>query len=245
MMRSSSIISVLIVALLPVATLARGGGFLRDGFSSSIGERRDDSGLAMGMTQELHSVQKYDWQIDSFDLSSIEDTKLRTHISKILKDKPVLFRPQSQSVKAGGFRAVALTGEGKKLRGLWSGGTIGDDPTVSGDAYTEVDYDTAVRCRGEAHLASFSLLLPPAEGRKERATLEYTVPMGMGNLNPEAVIVRGPAQVKLYPDGNRITGKGIKVGTAKIGFPMRPGLVDPAWAKGRQFFRRGRSVGQV
>jgi hypothetical protein len=102
----------------------------------------------------------------------------------------------------------------------------------------------------------------------------YQIPMESGNMNPKNMIPRGTAQVLLYPYGrnnanknaNAVTSttasssslsttttmkeKPIPFGTCRIGMGLpaiRPGLVDPAWSKGKPIFRTGhcRSVGTM
>lgn len=223
----------------------RGGGVFRDGFSSGLGDNTEDSRFGMGLSQEMQTLKKFNWEIGPFDVSGIPDKTLREHVGNLLKNKKVLFKPETKPLKGGKFRAMGLTADGKKIRGKWSGGARSAGTDVTSSQFLELDYDSALRTREGAAIVNFSLVLPPVKGSKDCPMIEFSVPMKMGTLNPEALTVRGKSTVTFYPTDDKEKADGTLLGKSTVGLPMRSGIVDPNWAKGRQFFRQGRSVGQL
>jgi len=77
----------------------------------------------------------------------------------------------------------------------------------------------------------------------------FSVPMGAGTTSPKAKVSQSNGKVTVYPNGRKRKGGGdseaIEVGTTYLHIQSGPSLIDPAWARGRKFFWKGRSVGQV
>jgi len=57
-------------------------------------------------------------------------------------------------------------------------------------------------------------------------------------------VPRGAGKLKVYPLGHD-KGECIDAGKCNVALPMRGGIVDPSWARGRKVFRQGRSTGLV
>jgi len=66
-------------------------------------------------------------------------------------------------------------------------------------------------------------------------------------MNPKAIVPRGSGTVRILPEGhgNSDDVKTLSIGKAFVTLPMRSGIVDPGWARGRLVFRKGRSTGLV
>ena len=110
-----------------------------------------------------------------------------------------------------------------------------------------MSYDEAVQNRLSALEVEFQL--PPINKKqpKKLPSVVFTVAVEPGTMNPKAILPRGPAAVKILPDGHDatdvvVTPEGGTAGMSFLSLPMRAGLVDPGWAKGRKVFRKGRSV---
>jgi hypothetical protein len=220
---------------------------LRDGFSSGMdrefspeGQEIDDSG---GMTQEMIKMKNQEWQLDPIDFTKIADKKLRKHLQTIL-GKPTRIKVTNLPLKKGlGYRAMGKTANGKKLRAAWRAGTRRNE-IRSKDIVNE-PFDDAVRRRQGASHINIELMLPSVKGSKDLPSLVYDVVVEMGSVNPEAVVARSKGTATLYPKGYKHKEYKVDVGTARACMPMKAGLVDPAWARGRTIFRKGRSVGQL
>mmetsp|Transcript_46412 Transcript_46412/g.68557 ORF Transcript_46412/g.68557 Transcript_46412/m.68557 type:complete len:271 (+) Transcript_46412:77-889(+) len=90
--------------------------------------------------------------------------------------------------------------------------------------------------------------------------LLYTIPIGYGRVQPTAVINDVRGLVRLLPGSvtqsvgrfheyventDLMNSEGQKVGFASLTLPRGPGVVDSSWARGRQWFYKGRSRGNL
>lgn len=66
-------------------------------------------------------------------------------------------------------------------------------------------------------------------------------------MNPKAIVPRGAGSVLVLPEGRSDEEEvlTLNAGKAHVSLPMKSGIVDPAWAKGRLIFRKGRPTGPV
>jgi hypothetical protein len=224
--------------------------FLRDGFSSKIGNdaksrmKLDDAGAAAGMSREMFLMKDRQWELQPpLDFSSIPNMKLRRHCEKYLH-KPITVKLSQKRGKYG-LRAVGEMPSGKRLRGFWRAAS-GGGGAAGGSDFLKIGYDEAIKQR--LTTVEFELQLPRADKKsKGLPSIIYSVAMEPGAMNPKAVVPRGGGSVRILPNGHADGGDAatIEVGKAYVSIPMRSGLVDPGWAKGRMAFRRGRSVGTV
>ena len=253
---SLTLLLVLLLVAFPQVTLAaRGGGFMRDGFNNRM-EREftpESSGVDElgGMTPEMLVLKNQEWQLEPPNQhvvsNTIRDKMLRAHVQKFVS-KPLRIKGTGVGLRTAtnvGYKAVAKTHEGKKMRAVWKRGTVLGERRITSRDMLKVSYDDAVRQRTGATHVSWELILPPVPGTKDLPSLVYTVPIQMGSVNPEAVVATSEGTVTLYPKGSKDKTNRIELGTARALMPMRAGLVDPSWARGRTIFRKGRPVGQV
>lgn len=223
------------------------GAFLRDGFNNGMdrefspeGQEIDDSG---GMTQEMIMMKNQEWQLDPVDFSRIQDAKLRKHLRNLV-GKPTRIKVTNLPLKKGlGYRAMGKTANGRKLRAAWRAGTRRNE--IRSKDMVNVPFDDAVRRRQGASHINIELMLPPVKGSKDLPSLVYDVVVEKGSVNPEAIVARSKGTVTLYPKGYKHKEDKVDVGSARACMPMKVGLVDPAWARGRTIFRKGRPVGQL
>jgi hypothetical protein len=235
-----------LLAALLLETEAR-GAFMRDGFNAGMdrefspeNQEIDDSG---GMTQEMIMMKNQEWQLDPIDFSKVPNGKLKRHL-KGLVGKPTRVKVTNLPLKKGlGYRAMGKTTNGRKLRAAWRAGTRRNE--IKNKDIVHEPYDEAVRRRQGASHVNIELLLPPIKGSKELPSLVYDVVVERGAVNPEAIITRNKGKVTIYPRGYKNKSDKIEVGDAQVSMPLKSGIVDPAWARGRIIFRKGRAVGQV
>lgn len=196
------------------------------------------------MTSDMNAANGNVFQVDSFNhgLEKIKDSALKKHLQKYLS-KPLSFQLSNvQAPKRGGntYRAVAKTASGTKLRGYWKRGP--DTETLKSRDMMEVTYDEALRRRGNAgSQVDFEVQLPPLKGFLP--SVIYSVVLGTGAQSNEASVSKTIGLVKIHPKG--LEAKGFNLGKTHVCTPMRAGIVDPSWAKGRTIYRQGRSVGYV
>ncbi len=226
-----------------------GANFLREGFSSKVGNdarnrmKLDDAGASSGMSREMFLMKDKRWELHPVDFSSVRNLRLRRHCQKYL-NKPITMKLSSRRGKYG-LRAVGELPSGKRLRGFWRQG-VGSGGAQKGSDFLKICYDDAIKQR--LTTVEFELQLPPID-KKSRVlpTVVYSVAVEPGAMNQKAVVPRGGGSVRILPEGH---GDGeevptVDVGSAHVSIPMRAGLVDPGWAKGRILFRRGRTTGLV
>jgi hypothetical protein len=220
---------------------------LREGFSSKVGSdarnrmKLDDAGAANGMGRDMFLMKDKQWELQPADFSTVKDWKLRRHCEKFL-GKPVKMKLSSRAGKYG-LRAMGETQSGQRLRGFWRQkiGTQG-----KGSDFLKIKYDDAVKQR--LTTIEFEVQLPPTDKRsKVLPAVIYSVAVEAGAMNQKVMVPRGAGSVRILPDGH---GDGdevrtLEVGKAMVSLPMRSGIVDPSWARGRIVFRKGRPTGQI
>lgn len=228
--------------LLPIISAQR---FLREGFSNQMdsdfrGEMKlDENESLSGMTREMFLMQDVKWELQP---PTIEDGKLsrsvKAHINKYL-NSPVQLQLLKKRGKYG-LKAVGVMKNGKKIRAFWRQGVA--DRVKSSD-FLELSYDEAVRSR--LFVVEFEVQLPPVKGTRQLPSVVYQIPLESGSMNTKSMVPRSAGNVKVFPEGRKDGEKqsAVSVGNCIVSASMRNGLVDPAWAKGRIAFRRGRSKG--
>jgi hypothetical protein len=222
---------------------------LRDGFSSKVGSdaknrmKLDDAGAAAGLSREVYLMKDKRWEIQPADFSTIDDLKLRRQCEKYLS-KPVTMKLSTRRGKYG-MRAVGDLQNGKRLRGFWRQAP-GSGTMTQGSDFLKLKYADAVKQR--LTTVEFELQLPPTDRKsKTLPAVIYSIAVEPGAMNQKAIVPRGGGSVRILPKGHGDGDKAqtMEVGKAYVSIPMRSGLVDPGWAKGRMAFRRGRSTGPV
>ncbi|GKY92280.1 hypothetical protein MPSEU_000199100 [Mayamaea pseudoterrestris] len=196
-----------------------------------------------GMNREMFLMQKLKWEIEPPQLlatSQSLDPKLKQHIKKYLGSAPVELKLQSKKGQYG-LRAVGLLENGKKLRAFWRQSPA--SARLKAGDFMKSSYDDAVRSR--LFVVEFEMQLPPIGKSKVLPSVVYQVAVESGSMNPKAVITRGSGKVLLYPGGHDANLQRIEAGTCNVGVSMKAGLIDPNWARGRPFFRKGRSPGLI
>lgn len=193
------------------------------------------------------------------------DPSLRKHILKYLgcsgishHRKPIELELLKKRGKFG-LRAIGTMDNGKKLRAFWRQSTSGimnenGSTSRTSPSFLQMSYDDAVKSR--LFTVEFEIQLPPIEiqenttnsMRKKKKVLPsvvYQVPIESGSMNPQAIVPRGVGNVLVYPSGRQSQSSPyFAAGKCRISsVPMRAGLVDPSWSKGKAIFRSGRFAG--
>ena len=237
--------SLLLLMVLPCGVSAQ--RFLREGFSNQMesdfkGEMAlDESEAASGMTREMFLMQDVEWELQKIDFSSVKDSKLRNHLQGFFKD-PLKLKLSKRKGKYG-LRAMAQMESGKRLRAFWR--QAGGGSRLPASELVNVDYDEAVKSR--LSTLEFEIQVPPVEKKsRQLPSVVVSVPIEPGTMNGKAIVPRGAGSVKVLPIGH-IEGSTpkLEVGRAHVSLPMKAGLVDPSWARGREIFRKGRPTGMV
>lgn len=226
--------------------------FMRQGFSNQedfgAEMKLEESEGAVDMTREMFLMQDLKWQLQPVanNYSAVTDRAVRKHLQKHLGKTPVELKLLKKRGKFG-LRAVGRTEKngGKKLRAFWrqSAGARG------GVNFLEASFDEA--CRSRLFTVEFEVQLPPVPRNKsannQNAVLPsvvYQVSVEPGSMNAKALVPRSASRVFVYPAGRGGAAERVEVGKANVSVvPMKAGLVDPGWAKGRPIFRKGRNSG--
>jgi len=172
----------------------------------------------------------------------VRDPKLLEHLEKYIGDKPITVKLTSVGKLSGS------TAGGLKVKGSWKGvGQIQKEEMITKDQEPELlqmSYDAAVRrCLDEkTHVVDIILELPPVQGLKNPSIIYSTV-VSRSMAAEQAGLIKSSSVVKLHPRGE--TEKGYNLGLTSISLPMRAGLIDGGWAKGKTIFRTGQSMGTV
>lgn len=185
-----------------------------------------------------------DWELQSATFENILDARLRRHLESFLQT-PVTLKLSSRKGKYG-LRAVGHLASGKRLRAFWRQST--DSKKLKADGILSATYDDAIR--SQLSVMEFEIQLPPHDKKsKELPSVIFSVPVEPGSMNSKAIIPRGAVNVRVLPKGRRISDdsppQDVDLGKGHVHLPMRAGLVDAAWAKGRSVFRRGRINGVI
>ena len=216
--------------------------FLRDTGATGAQVRsemalEEGQGLS-GMSREMFLMKDKQWELLPSELKDVESS-VRRHVLKYMKD-PVELSLQKRKGKYG-MRAIGKTQSGQKLRAYWRQCPPGVIEKFTSSQLLDVPYDAAVRSR--LSMVEFEVQLPPMKGSKKLPSVVYSVAIEPGTMNPKAIVPRGAGKIRIFPDGR--DGAPIEAGTGNIGLRMRAGLVDPAWAKGKAIFRKGRPTGLI
>jgi len=215
---------------------------MRQGFSGNedFGSEMalEDNESAIDMTREMFLMQNMEWEIQPAVDLNVPDAAVRQQIKKYLS-KPVEMKLFKKRGKYG-LRAIGRTQDGKKLRAFWRQAS-GASTRLKDSSFLTASYDDAVRSR--LFTVEFEVQLPPIKKGQPLPSVVYQFSVEPGSMNPKALVPRGTGRVSVFPAA-RSEGKLEDVGKATIGaVAMKPGLVDPGWAKGRPIFRRGRKSG--
>lgn len=230
--------------------------FMRQGFSNQedfgAEMKLEDSEGAVDMTREMFLMQDLHWHLQPVapsNYANVKDRAVRQHLIKYLGGKQVELKLLKKRGKFG-LRAVGKTESGKKLRAFWRQAQAAQRGSVD---FLEASYDEA--CRSRLFTVEFEVQLPPMpSGSKQKSaaaagglpSVVYQVSVEPGSMNAKALVPRTAGRVLCYPNGRGGIHRddAIDVGTANVSVvPMKPGLVDPGWAKGRPIFRKGRNSG--
>jgi len=223
--------------------------FLREGFSNKMesdfkGEMKlDEGGAASGMTREMFLMKDIDWELQPGTFANLPDAKLRRHLESFLQ-KPITLKLSTRKGKYG-LRAVGHLPSGRRLRGFWrqSVGPL----ALNGDSFLSTAYDDAVRSR--LSVMEFEVQLPPQDKKSQALpSVIFSVPVEPGSMNAKAIIPRGAVNVRVLPKGrvsDDSSAQHVELGKGHVHLPMRAGLVDAAWARGRSVFRKGRINGII
>lgn len=152
-------------------------------------------------------------------------------------------------VTVGSFRPKDIT-KAKKLRAVWS--------VRDGDASqsSRSDRDICLRKSYEEYQAIMNqrfdveLILPKIKSKKNSGAnpvILYSTPMAEGTTQEDARVSQSDGIITVFPNGRKKGGDdhGIIVGATSLHLHAGPSSVDGYWARGRKFFWKGRSVGQL
>jgi hypothetical protein len=198
------------------------------------------------------------------DGDSRVDGATRAHIRKYLQNQGSVSLQLLKRRGRFGLRAVAVTQKGQKLRAFWREqpkpmGVASSRNTRATDFLT-MSYDDALRSRlfnveFEVQLPKIKKFAAWIKRSRNAPSVIYSVALEPGTMNPKIMIPRGVADVAVLAEGRQANDSGVVskaartsiVGTAVIGStPLRPGLVDPTWARWRGGpFRKGRPTGLI
>jgi len=219
-------------------------GGLREGFSSKVGsdarnKMKDEAGAANGMTREMFLMKDKTWELQPVDFTCINNLKLRRHCQKFLSH-PVQMKLSNRKGKFG-LRAQGQLKSGKRLRGFWRQSTS----DAKGEDFLKLGYDEAVKQR--LTTIEFEIQLPPTDKKSRKLpTVIYSIVVEGGAMNPKAIVPRGAGTVRVLPEGHSEEEVDTLIaGKAQVSMPMKSGIVDPGWAKGRLVFRKGRPTGPI
>jgi hypothetical protein len=239
-----------------------GQRFLRQGFSNNedfgAEMKIEDKENAVDMTREMFLMQNLQWQIQTPFLhdnyGKIRNASIRRHIQKYIGNQAIDIRLQKKRGKYG-LCALGRTDRGKMLRAFWRQSVATNAPlsttttTTRGIDFLKASYDDA--CRSRLFTVEFEIQLPSLttkhakNGAPEKVfpSIVYQVSLEPGSMNPKALVPRSAGRVFVYPTRNKINER-IEVGKAYVSSaPIKPGMVDPSWAKGKPIFRKGRNSG--
>lgn len=243
MISNGSLVRTTFLLLVTINFVA--GNFLREGFNSKVGAdarakmKLDDPGLANGLSRAMFLMKDKQWEIQPADFSLVKDRKLRRHCKKYL-NKPIKMKLTGVQGNYG-RKAQGVLPDGKRLRALWREALPADDTTID---VLKDRYDEAVRQRMTT--IEFEIQLPPTDKKSKTLPIViYSVAVEAGSMNPKIMVPRGSGYVRILPKGRADKTLSMELGKAFVTIPMKSGIVDPGWARGRTIFRKGRPVGLV
>lgn len=240
----------------------------RRGATYSYDDEESEDAVTSGVSNDLTLLRGSSWnlqplQVDS-DHQSADASKYMGHIQKYLS-KSLEVKLSGRQGK-NGMRAVGRTPDGTKLRMFWRGHA---DRLVASDDLLKLSYDDAVK--KTVPTCELEIQLPPVgktpRGKKPLLPcVIYTISFERGQMDKEKLVPKHTVDAKFLlrgkeradinankkktyskygpPDESKVA-TGSRIGHARLTAPMKAGLVDPAWAKGRAIFRKGRPTGQV
>lgn len=216
---------------------------LRQGFSTTLGSqdrsRSDEAGMRNGLSREMFLMKNKQWELQPVNFECIKDLKLRRHCQKYLS-RPIKMKLSARGGKYG-LRAQGLCG-GKRLRGFWRQNV----PDEKRDDFLKIGYDEA--CSQRLSSIEFEVILPPTDKKSRKLpSVIYSVVVETGSMNQKAIVPRSSGTVRILPEGrgNGEDDKILSIGKAFVTLPMRSGIIDPGWSRGRSFFKKGRTTGLV
>lgn len=256
----------LLLFLLTIPSLINGrkaiggsSGVLGDGGPDPTRERK----------ASMAEIGKGQWQFPPLDASTVIDKlgpqhrTISQYICNTLSSKPLSVELKSTKVgrkrssnsgpQDAKFRAVVVAQSNlpninnikkplsSRMRSVWSmnssrATTLLSDPLTS-------SYD---ECASSTYPGHFELevYLPKTKAcRKGNPCIVYSVPMGPGTSDPKAKVAQANGVVTIYPTGKKNDNGGIEIGRTSFHLLAGANVVDKGWAKGRQYFWKGRSVG--
>jgi len=200
----------------------------------------DDTDVSMpGMTREMIGMQDVEWELEPPSSLHVPNNPQLTKYLKKYLNKPISLKLNKRRGGKLGLRAVGVTSEGKKLRAFWR--PAQSRPQARNTDFLEMSYDEAVSARLAG--VEFEVQLPRFQ--KVVPSVVYQISIESGVMNPKAIVTRGDGGVKVFPARDKDATSCVEVGTGKVGMRMKPGIVDPSWARGRTILRKGRSAGYI
>lgn len=235
--------------LLVVLGNASAQRFLREGFSNKMesdfkGEMKlDEGGSASGLTREMFLMKDIDWELHPGSFENLRDARLRRHLESFLQT-PVTLKLSTRKGKYG-LRAVGHLQSGRRLRAFWRQSVVPSKQNT--ESFLSATYDDAIRSR--LSVMEFEVQLPPQDKKSQALpSVIFSVPVEPGSMNAKAIIPRGAVNVRVLPKGRISDDSGpqhVELGKGHVHLPMRAGLVDASWARGRSIFRKGRINGVI
>jgi len=256
-----------LLLLLTIPTLIAGrkamggsGGVLGEGGPEATRER----------TASLAEIDKGQWQLPPLDATTVieklgpQHRTISQYICNSLSKAPLsvelkptrVGRKRSvsgpQDVK---FRAQVIAQShlphvknnnkkpiSSRMRSVWSMNSFRATALLSDPLKSTYD-----DCMSSTYPSHFELevYLPKTKScRKGNPCIVYSVPMGPGSSDPKAQVSQNNGVVTIYPTGKKANEDGgIEIGKTSFHLLAGPNVVDKGWAKGRQYFRKGRSTG--
>jgi len=205
------------------------------------------------------------WQFPSLDSDEVvrklgkEHRAVSQYICKELGKSPLCVQLKKKVVLAGsprkfradvtvGFNRPKANSKAKKLRAIWSV----NEPKRAAKS----DFDLALRSSYEDLMSrafttfDLELILPKMKSKKNggaNPVILYSTPMGEGTTQEDARMSQSEGVITVFPNGRKKGGndRGIIVGGTSAHIHARHSSVDGSWARGKKFFWKGRSVGQL
>jgi len=189
-------------------------------------------------TLKINALSGKTLQFDGIDGSRIKDATLRRHMKNFLS-KPITMKFTTSSSKTPTyFKAIVKTSKGERLRGYWRQNK--ESGTFDRSKLLEMSYEEALKRKGGTPVEC-EVQLPPIKGHKPFVV--YSIVLGRGSSSATACAIKSIGSVALLPKGRE--GKNYPLGKSLITFPLKGGIVDSGWAKGRTIFRSGRTMGKL
>lgn len=185
-----------------------------------------------------------------------------------LKTKAVTIRAGSGPVSRGAapvkkFRAQVTLGshepkdlaKARRLRSVWSvrtqaqsggGNNRAGNMRATSREVLEKSYEEYMS-KLFPHF-DLEVILPKTKACKGgNPVILYTAPVAPGSTQDGSRVCQGEGTVVVFPNGRKRNqeNQGIEIGPTSLHLHGGPSVVDTHWVRGRKFFWKGRSVGQV